>query len=110
LLYINKNYRLLLIGKTDKKVLDYIKDNNLEEYIIITGVVDNVYDYLNIMDVFLFPSIKEGYGLSLIEAQQYDNLLILASSNITRETNISNRVHYLDLNVEKWVYIIENNK
>ena len=33
-----------------------------------TGRVDNVEDYLRAADVFVFPSVFEALGLSLIEA------------------------------------------
>ena len=107
-LKINNDLVLILIGKIDDNIINYIKENKLDKYIIITGVVENVNDYLNIMDIFLYPSLKEGYGLALIEAQKYDNLLILVSSSITRETNISNKVKYLDLEPELWYESIKN--
>ena len=48
-------YKLLLIGDGPEysKCKELVREYNLEEKIIFTGLVDNVYDYYNVMNVFL---------------------------------------------------------
>lgn len=65
----NNNAKLLLVGPleaSDHKVTDLI--NNSEE-ITFVDAVNNVEDYLAAMDIFVFPTYREGLGMSLIEAQ-----------------------------------------
>jgi glycosyltransferase involved in cell wall biosynthesis len=40
----------------------------LEQKVSLTGSVDNVYEYLQASDVFVFPSEYEGFGMSIVEA------------------------------------------
>jgi glycosyltransferase involved in cell wall biosynthesis len=46
----------------------YVNDHGLRERIVFTGAVDNVEDYLRAADVFVFPTEKEAFGVSLVEA------------------------------------------
>ena len=48
------------------------------------------------MDLFLFPSLSEGLGISLIEAQG-TGLASLASDTVPSEVKITDLVHFLSL-------------
>jgi glycosyltransferase involved in cell wall biosynthesis len=67
---------LVIVGSGDGQALsveDAIRERvartDLAGRVIMTGRVDNVEDYLRASDIFAFPSVFEGLGLSLIEAQ-----------------------------------------
>ena len=79
-------YKLLLIGDGPEysKCKELVREYNLEEKIIFTGLVDNVYDYYNVMDVFLLPSHFEGLPIVAIEAQ-YNGLNVFMSEHITKD-------------------------
>lgn len=68
---IYKDAKLLFVGPIEKEktiepdVLKYFHEN---KDIIKVGWTDNVEKYLSAMDVFIFPSYREGFGLSVIEA------------------------------------------
>ena len=109
LLKLNNKYRLLLVGKTNDEVVSYIDRNKLNNYVITTGSVQNVNDYLNIMDAFLFPSKSEAYGMALVEAQNYSNMFLIASDNVSTITNVNGRVNYIELDIDKWFNIINKN-
>ena len=73
--YLSLKYsdiKLLLIGWNEDKgnpVSDKTKeiiDNN--KHIIATGPQSNIVPFLSITDLFVFPSYREGFGLSLMEA------------------------------------------
>lgn len=72
---INKNYpntKLLLIGGFEDK-LDPIGNTLKEEIftnknIIFAGFQKDVRPFLKMMDVFVFPSYREGFGVSIMEA------------------------------------------
>lgn len=55
-------------GKNFDKCINYVNSKDLNDKIFFQGNVDNVYDYLNISDLFLMPSEYEGHPIALIEA------------------------------------------
>lgn len=67
----NKNIKAVLIGdgylkdKIQKKVIELNSDKN----ILFLGLRNDVKDILNESDIFIFPSIYEGLGLVVLEAQ-----------------------------------------
>jgi glycosyltransferase involved in cell wall biosynthesis len=46
----------------------YVKNNGLQDNVIFTGNVSNVSEYLQASDIFVFPTEREAFGVSLIEA------------------------------------------
>jgi len=67
---------LLIVGSgagqalsVEDAVRERVARGDLAGRVIMTGRVDNVADYLRASDIFAFPSVFEGLGLSLIEAQ-----------------------------------------
>ena len=68
---INSNAYLVLVGegslKTDIEFL--VKEKNLENHVLFLGLREDISTILHCFDVFLFPSIFEGLGLVLLEAQ-----------------------------------------
>lgn len=95
----DNNYKLVLVGdgKNIEKIKDLVIQKNLINKVIFVGSVKDTYNYYNIFDLFLFPSIYEGLGMSLIEAQA-NGLKCLASTNVPIESKITENVQYLDLN------------
>src|SRR5690606_36298406 len=57
---------------------DKVRDLGLEQHVNFLGMQTNIAPYLYNSDVFLFPSIYEGFGNVLIEAQ-YAGLAVSAS-------------------------------
>ena len=67
------------------------------------GSCTNTEDYYQIMDAFLFPSLWEGLGIVVIEAQ-VNGLDCWVSDNIPKEAVIAKNVQVLNLAAkEKWV-------
>jgi len=58
------------MGGDRKKTLTLIKTHHLEDNVIFTGDVSEykLAKYYNIADLFVFPSLYEGFGLPIIEA------------------------------------------
>lgn len=72
---LHKDAQLILVGSgegwsqsCEEELKSYVKKYKMYESVIFTGRVNNVQDYLNAGDFFIFPSQSEGLGLSLIEA------------------------------------------
>lgn len=47
---------------------EYVQANGLATSVSLTGEVENVQEYLQAADVFVFPSDYEGFGMSIAEA------------------------------------------
>lgn len=113
MILLNPNYRLLLIGDGPEynNIINLINKYDLNNYIIMTKSVNNAYDFYNMMDILLFPSIYEGLPVTLIEAQ-VNGLKIIASDTISKSSNIIDNITFLSLNndVEIWCNNILKNK
>ncbi|MBL4575511.1 MAG: glycosyltransferase [Opitutaceae bacterium] len=64
------NAHLIIIGegRNRKKLEEYIKIHNLTNSITLPGYIKNASKYLKALDLFILPSLKEGFGLVLLEA------------------------------------------
>lgn len=107
----NSNAHLYLIGSgpLEKQVVEWVNINELQSKVHLMGSVSNVQDYLQAMDVMLFPSLFEGLPVSLIEAQAM-GLPIVASNSISREVAvIPDLLQFVDLKapLSEWVNAIE---
>lgn len=96
---------LLLVGEGNQKknILKNIKENNMEDNVYLTGNLSNVEEALFAMDVFLFPSMYEGLGIALIEAQA-SGLYCIASNKVPIETNITGNVNFIDLDFSSKIW------
>lgn len=91
--------KLMLIGTGELKntIREKVQRLHLEADVIFVGQVKNVYDYLQAMDVFVFPSVFEGLGIALIEAQAA-GLPCVVSENIQEEAKLPcDLVHTLNI-------------
>lgn len=112
LLETNANSRLILVGEghLKKEISKKIKDMNLSDKVIMLGSRDNVNEILNSFDVFLLPSLFEGLGISLIEAQA-NGLRCIASKDTPIEVDITNTTTFIstkESKVSNWVEAILN--
>jgi glycosyltransferase involved in cell wall biosynthesis len=69
------NAMLLLVGSggldvhnCEIELRDFVRANRLDHSVRFTGEVPDVHEYLQASDVFVFPTEKEAFGISLIEA------------------------------------------
>lgn len=97
--------KLLLVG--DGPLEDDLKkianELNVEDQIVFAGPQLDVQAYLSSFDVFAFPSLYEGFGISLLEAQ-YNELPCVISEGVSEEAIVSTNVQTVALsNVEGWV-------
>lgn len=97
---------LWLVGQGED--LDTLKDKTrqlkLEDKVRFLGVRSDVPELLQAMDVFLFPSVFEGLGLALVEAQAA-GLPCYASRNvIPAEAKVTDLVEFLplDWSAKQW--------
>lgn len=90
-LKIHNNSYLIFVGDGSEraKIEKATKKMGLSNNVIITGVQSDVGAYLSAMDFYLFPSLFEGLGLSLVEAQA-NGLNCIASTNVPQEACVCN--------------------
>lgn len=105
------NAKLLLVGKGELKesIKELCDAKGITERVIFIESAPSLSVYYWAMDLFLFPSLREGFGLVAVEAQSA-SLPVLASSAVPRETTQSNIIDYADLSadISVWVEKIDN--
>lgn len=113
LVKVKENARLLLIGDGEMRaeIENKISELNLKDKVVLLGVRSDIFDLLNVMDCFVFPSIWEGLPVSLVEAQA-NGLPVIMSDTITDEIKITNSLEEIGLceNIDVWVGKIVNSK
>ncbi|GEL13707.1 cps2J protein [Lapidilactobacillus concavus DSM 17758] len=105
--------QLLILGKGPLKndLLSLTQEYQIDSQVHFVGVTDDVADYLSAMDVFVFPSLHEGLGISLIEAQ-CAGLPCIASDAVPVEAMVSSLLVFESLKKadSQWVDTIIKNK
>ena len=98
LLKLKPNSKLVLVGTGEKlnEMRMLSQELGVSNSVIFLGIVNNVQDYLQAMDVMILPSLYEGVPLVVIE-WQIARLPSLISDRITRECAFSELVHYKSL-------------
>ena len=94
----DKTAKLLFVGDGDlmSDLKDKAKLDGTIDNILFVGFKEKVADYHRAADVFLFPAIVEGLGLSLIEAQAC-GVPCVASSTVPKSADISGCVRFVGL-------------
>lgn len=102
------NSRMILVGDGEcfaevKRSAEVIEVNNK---IIFTGMVDNVNEFMQAFDIFVFPSYYEGLGIVGIEAQTA-GLPIVASLGVPEDIKITENVKFVSLSEQSdWIKAI----
>lgn len=78
----NKDTVFLLIGygPEEKNLKMIAKDLGVEDKIIFFKPSEDSYEYIPVIDIFVMPSIQEGLGISILEAQA--NKIPVIASNV----------------------------
>lgn len=91
------NIRLTLIGKGKNysKYKKFIKHNNLEDFVILEGFIENPSDYFKNCDLYVSSSKCEGLPFNILNAVEYDKTIIC--SNIKGHIDIDKVDNYLSI-------------
>lgn len=92
--------KLLFVGDGELlfAVQERVKELKINENVLITGARTDVGQLLSAMDCYVLPSIWEGFGISLIEAQA-SGLICICSDAIQDEAVITKLVHRYPLSL-----------
>lgn len=79
----NKDFKAFIIGK-EKKIDSYkilAMNLGLENKVVFTGARSDVKDFYAISDIFLFPTRYEPFSNVVLEAMNYENVVITTKQN-----------------------------
>ena len=104
------SYSLLLVGRGEEedRIKAKISDMKLDDSVMFLGNRNDVNELLQASDLFLFPSLYEGLGIALLEAQAAD-LVCVVSDGIPDLAMLTEKVRKLSLSeaVTIWADAIE---
>lgn len=85
-----KDIKILCIGNVIveshvEQYKKYLKENNLENHIIMPGYLTNIESFYDISDAFLLPSFIEGWSIAMNEAMFYEKPMILSNTGGSSE-------------------------
>lgn len=102
----NKNTKLFLVGQGPliDEIKEKVKKYNLQDNVIFLGQRSDVSELYQAFDLFLFPSLYEGLGMVLIEAQA-SGIPCVCSTEVPEVAKVTDNLLFLDLseNPNIWV-------
>ena len=103
------NAKLVLIGEgiLEKQIRNKINEMGIQHQVLLLGKRNDVHELLSALDMFLFPSIFEGYSNAVLEAQT-SGLPCLISSSIPKDVVLSRDCLQLPLNLsaKHWAKVL----
>lgn len=110
LLKYNINYKVMFIGEgvLENQIKEKVNKYGLSNNVIFAGYQSDVSKYLSAFDLFILPSLYEGLGLVLIEAQANGLPCIATQQTIPDDVKVSTNFSFIELDVNQWVKQITN--
>lgn len=109
MLKIRPDTKMVFLGEnSEKNMLTSVIDRyNLQDHILFLGARGDVNRIVQAYDVFLFPSLREGLPVAVVEAQAA-GLQCFLSDTIDRQTDITGDVTFLSLSLSaaQWAELI----
>ena len=109
--FLPEKFILMIIGNGEEwdSLHQKTKGLNLADRVIFTGRKSNVNDFLQVFDLFLMPSLYEGFGIAALEAAA-SGLPILLSTNIPNDFKFYSQyfTDTLETGPKNWATKIEN--
>lgn len=97
--------KVILVGDGDNKknLLSQVQKDGISANVRFVGKQREIEKYLSAMDVFVFPSTSEGFGISLLEAEA-NGLPCVVSERIQPEVKVLKNIRTVSLGepMPKW--------
>lgn len=106
--------KLLLVGEGPDKdnLIKRIEKYDMMDNVVFTGIRHDIPQLLSAMDYFVFPSIYEGLGIALVEAQT-NGLLSVCFDDLPEEVFLTDLIKGFDKNesASEWAkWILQTSK
>ena len=97
---LNPDSVLVLVGNgiLENRIKEKVKSLSLESNVLFLGTRDDINRVVQCFDVFLFPSLFEGLGIVLIEAQAAGVPCLTSKKVVAKEACITDILEYYPLN------------
>ena len=106
----NLNTRLLLVGQGPDmdKIKEKVKKLSLDSSVMFLGQRNDINELYQAMDIFILPSLYEGLGIALIEAQE-SGLPCIASTDVSMDAEVTKELSFISLksSITFWVNQIQ---
>lgn len=95
-------------GKDRYSLEKIINEKNLQDKVILLGTQSDISGFLSAMDIFIFPSLNEGFGIAALEAQA-NGVPVIISDGVPQDVMIKSNVERISLEapVSEWVDAIK---
>lgn len=109
-----ENVKLFLIGPDEENIENQICEFLKFKNVIRIDYVSNPQEILNIADILVLPSYREGFGTIVIEAASMgipciaSDIYGLNDAIVNNETGLLHKVKDVDDMIEKYEYLIKN--
>ncbi len=102
------NAKLLLLGDgpLQEKIRQKIEILGIAESVVFAGLQKDPAPFYSAMDVFAFPSLWEGLGIVLLEAQ-YNGLPCVVSEGVPEEVRLQQQYYKVSFDVIQWAMKIK---
>ncbi|CAM3167612.1 glycosyltransferase [Pediococcus acidilactici] len=109
-----KNVKLLLIGngsveKDLKKMVN--TDKSLKDNVVFLNSQEKIHEFYSALDVYVFPSTSEAFGLAAVEAQ-INGLYTIVSGGVPDEAKVLDELFCKceDYSIEKWAKKVKDSE
>ena len=104
--YSNVKFVFVGIGSLEESIKNQINDINKNNNFIFLSSRNDVNKLYSMFDLFILPSLYEGLGIVLVEAQ-ISGLKCLTSNFVPKSVNFSENVLFFELEKSIWIKEIE---
>lgn len=102
---INKINNVVLVivgrGELESEIKNQVQRLGLSDSVFFLGVRNDVHNLLSAMDIFLLPSLNEGFPVILVETQS-NGLNAIVSAKVTEEIKITDLIKFITLDEALW--------
>jgi len=105
------DFRIVIAGDgpLESSLKQMAKDNGVEDRVLFLGFVNNIKAFMECIDIFVLPSLWEGFGYVLVEAMACKKPVVAFNISSNPEIIAENETGYLieDLNIEAFTLKVE---